>query len=318
MSPLVFLTALAAGLLPSALIALFSRERIRGFDGRLRPAPTDIERLLAGFGARFYRKPDPSLARRLEWAQIPIANTPPAWRSLLILAPLTVGISTFSVMGVAGGNTFGGAVLAVVAAFVVRLYVSSRLDNYIAARTAAINDDVPAFMSSFARILAVRRDFVPSLETIAESAERERIARGAGGALRRKAIRPSDFNPYASELYTGLIRLMARKNEGLIRADATMERPDPLLDWAIWCDNSEITELASAIRSARLANRQLRAEEIDTLEDNFRAAREQRVEREAADAASRTTSILVVFNLPLLLAAMLVPVIVGAVAAIGG
>ena len=112
MSPLVFLTALAAGLLPSALLALFSRDRVRGFDGRLRPAPTDIERLLAGFGARFYGKPDPSLARRLEWAQIPIANTPPAWRSLLVLAPLTVGISVFSVMGVAAGNTFGGAVFA--------------------------------------------------------------------------------------------------------------------------------------------------------------------------------------------------------------
>lgn len=318
MSPIVLLTALAVALMPSALLALFNRDRVRGFDGRLRPAPTDIERLLSGFGARFYGKPDPGLARRLEWAQIPIANTPPAWRALLVLAPLAAGVALFSVMGIAGGNTFGGAVFAGVAAFVVRLYVSSRLDNFIDARSKAITADVPAFMSSFARILAVRRDFIAALDAIAESAERERLARGAGGALRRKAIRPSDFNPYASELYTGLIRLMARKNEGLIRADASVERPDPLLDWAIWCDNEEITELASAIRSARLANRQLRAEEIDTLEDNFRSAREQRVEREAADAASRTTTILVVFNLPLLLAAMLVPAIVGAIAAIGG
>jgi hypothetical protein len=313
----VLLISIAWALLIPAILAATSRTRVRGLDGRLRLAPTDVERLLQGFGARFYGKPDPALARKLEWAGIPFANTPPAWRALLLLAPAAAFAAVFSLMGVSGRLGPGGLILAGAAAFLVRLYVSSRLDNVIDARRKAIAADVPAFMSSFARILGVRRDWVLAFESIAEAAERERAARGAGGALRRRAVRTSDFNPYASELYTGIIALMARKNEGLLRPGAGMSDPDPLLEWALFCDNSELYALADAIRSARASGRALKADQVDNLEDGFRAAREERLNREAADAASRATAVLVIFNLPLLLAAVIVPAVAGAIAAIG-
>ena len=313
---LVSLTSIAGGLLVITLFGLVFRSKVRDFDGRLIPAPTDIERLLEGFGARFFSKPDPTLARKLVWARIPIANTPPAWRALNLLGPISTALLGYIVVGGGAGNVLWGIILAAGGGFFAYLFISSRLDNVIDAREMEIAASVPAFMSSFARILAVRRDWVATMETIAQAAEKERAARGAGEALRRKAVRPNDFNPYASELYTGLIMLMARKNEGLIRRDASVERPDPLLEWAIWCDNGEIFELADAIRAATVQNRPLRAEEVDILENGFRARREERIIREAADAAARTTAILVIFNLPLLLAALIVPAIYGVIQAV--
>ena len=311
---LVLIVAIAWGLLAASLPSLVYRGKIRDFDGRLIPAPTDIDRLLNGFGSRFFSKPDPTLARKLIWARIPIANTPPAWRALNVLGPIAAALIGYTVAA-SGGNTLGGILLGGGGAFFAYLFISSRLDNFIAAREKAIAAAVPAFMSSFARILAVRRDWVATMEAIGLAAEKERAARGQGEALRRKAVRPNDFNPYASELYTGIIMMMNRKNEGLIRRDATVDRPDPLLDWAIWCDNSEIFDLADAIRAATIQNRPLRAEEIDILENGFRSRREERITREAADAAARTTGILVLFNLPLLLAALIVPAIYGAIQA---
>lgn len=324
-SPLALLLALGAvALVFIGLSIVAPRRVILAPDGTRRFEPSDLEKFLAPLAARFARLRGRSLkrvAQELEWARIDYFS-PELWVLLPIFTGFGVGLVVLTLLAQAGMNPAMSGIAGFIGAFIGFMYPQVYLSRRLNARQRAIRDDVIPFIAQFARTAAVAKDITTTFEimnnlAIAEQAQYEARLKMAPH-LRSRLKRLQVQRPYSSDLWLGLQIMMRHAAQGLYRANADYDHPDPLIAFAIFSDDPDIGRFIDKLRSARANNRNVGPEQLDIEVRNLHLARIQEVRRSFAKLVAEATFFLVIFNMPLLLIAALAPVIGPLFSAFGG
>ncbi len=304
---------LLAGLLVAVTAVLvlgaFRRQRTILTPAGARLAPSDMERLFAPL-ARVLAARRKGGRRRLEqeltWARS-------GWSpELFVLAPwigLPLGM-------LAAGGT--GAIAELDADMLVAMtliggvigyfYPKARIGRVLKRRAAAIDEDVPAFIAQVGRVASAVDDHYQNFTAIYERVTAESLRAEARQTLLDELRTRRYGSPYASDLWTGFRAMMDRHQE-LARAEADFDDPDPLLEFATWCDNDELTVFLLDQRQRRLADYRIDAAGVDAYVARLRRRRIEAVRRSLPRMQSEALVFLVLFCLPMLFAVMMVPIL---------
>lgn len=313
-TPTVILLALGLGsLIFFAAAAVAPRRTVLMPDGSRRLEPSDLEKLLTPLGRRVGRRRKlHRVQQELEWARIS-RFSPELWVLLPFLAGPGIGLVILSLMLSSGGEV-GTAVIAGVVGMVVGIiYPRTLLSGRLKARSKAIRRDVLPFMSQYARTATLAKDMTLTFDTMknlvdAEQSQFESRLR-LPSANRRQLQRRRTESPYASDLWLGLQLMMRHASSGLFRAAADYDRPDPLIAYAIFVDDRDFSRFIDKLRQARSHDRNFSPDQLDLEVTNLQARRIQEVEQSFAAMVAKGTLYLILFNMPLLLAVALAPVV---------
>jgi hypothetical protein len=303
------LTASIALPVIAALLAAFGAWSLLGaFSNQKRSsATTDIERLLGPLASALLRRGGgrDRVKRQLEWAGVGWA--PELFVVLpFVLAP-AAAIVLASLSALAGMGT--SVILLVTGAGAVMGFVwpRTRISGVLRRRKTAIHEDVPVFMSQYARLASTYKSMQQIVQAMAGQVASERLRAQGGGTFGERLRERRYGGAYSSSLWQGLLNLDARKEPP--RENADFDAPDAYLDFCLFCDDDDLTKFITNQRLAALRRSQPDPVMIDAAVEELRRTRIQEAERMTAKYAMQALVFLVIFCLPMLFAAILLPIL---------
>lgn len=281
--------------------------------GERRLASSGIENLLNPVGKRAMKRVNrEELTKQLRWARI--NWSPELFRALpFVLAPLgfLLGLTlsilmefpTYQVVIVAGGAAFAGWI-----------WSKSKLSKALRMRSKAIAADVPGFISYYARVFSVQRDMARTFQEMNRRVqEHKRFFDQRGGAmtaeLRRRIERSKGRGPYDSDLWLGLEELATQVPHGITDPTATVENPDALVVFALENNDPDLALFVNWLREAAIQGNTVEPSQLDTQVEMIRDKRYKEQQRAIARLTLEATGFLVVFNFPMLMVAIMAPVV---------
>jgi hypothetical protein len=273
--------------------------------GKRGPAPSDLERLFGPLmGAIIRRRAGGKgrLKRELGWTGSRL--TPEIFTALpFVLAPagILVGLALGTLVG--ADLTISG-LFAAGFAVVGWFFIPSRHNAAIRGRRKAAHEDAVIFMGQYARTAMTTRDMPTILAEMNKYVLQERLRFAARAALR---VNRRARSSYDSAVWVGLSQMMERGAQGLVREGATLEDPDLLQQFAIYCDDYDMANFLVHLRNASIQHRSLDPKQLDAEVRELRAARIDEVKASWARLTTEATVFLVLFNLPVLFAVILGP-----------
>lgn len=309
---ILLVSLLAALLVPVSQAALKARKLIRLSDGRIVAEPSDMEKLFGPLLTGPMRRSGGRdlVLRKLEWARISFF-TPETWVVANVLSgPLAFAVG-LALMVVAGAGAIPLVLIPSVAGAIGVFYPRAYLGRRLRDRQKAIRRDGMAFMSLYARTATVLRDTTAVFGRMLEIAARENAERNAPQIAKivRRDNRKRRSSPYASDLWIGLEIMMKARQTGIHRKGATYDNPDPLISFAVFVNDPDITTFIDRIRQARDQQRHISPEQVDIMVENLQNRRLEEIRRGFAALLTKATTVLVAFNMPLLLLAIGLPIV---------
>lgn len=301
--------SLAVASIVVLLIGALGRQRtVINARGQRVPAPTDLERLFSPLMRLFLHRRAGGrgrLARELGWTGSRLS--PEAFTAIpFILAPAGI------LLGLALGALIGtdlttSGLFAAGFAMVGWFWIPSRHNAAIRARRKAAHEDAVIFMGQYARTAMTTRDMPTILAEMNKYVLQERSRFAARAGLRGSSRRAK--GSYDSAVWVGLSQMMERGAQGLVREGATLEDPDLLQQFTVYCDDYDMANFLVHLRNASIQHRSLDAKQLDSEVRELRAARIDEVKASWARLTTMATVFLVLFNLPVLFAVILGPFI---------
>jgi hypothetical protein len=302
---------LFGGLIAAAIVVLLmgalGRPRMEiDTRGTRRPAPSDVERLFSPLASRLLRRRAGGrarLARELTWTRSRFS--PELFTVIPVVAAPAAALIMFGVGVFEGMDTTMTAIICVAAALGGWFYVPSRHNAAMRRRRAAAHEDAVVFMGQYARTAMTS----PDMPTIFAEMNRYVIEERHRFAARQLANprRRYGVQPYDSAIWQGLVDMMARSSQGLVRDGATLEDPDILQQFVVFCDDPDMTTFLVHLRTASIQHRRLDPGQLDAEVRELRAARIDEARASWARLVNEATIYLVVFNLPILFGVILGP-----------
>jgi hypothetical protein len=307
--PLFAATLAAVGLM-LLFFAIFGRpKKSLSITGELRFEPSDIEKFFLPLAQMLIRGRvggQAQLARELQWTRsrltpasyllLPFVFTPTGFIGGLMLAYLVLGFDfqTALLCGLAG---------AVIGWF----YLRSTHSRALRARQDLIRDDAIDLMGTYASVAVSSSDMTTIFAEIDKQVreERERAKLRLAGNGRRRS-RPG---PYDGEVYLGLSNMMDNANQGLVNESGDMEHPDLIQTYAIYCNDYDMTNFLMQLRQAAIQHRAIKSDQIEQQVRELRLLRIDQIKSTEASQQLKATVFLVLFNLLILFAVILLPLV---------
>ena len=274
--------------------------------GTRRPAPSDVERLFGPLSSRLLRRRAGGrarLARELTWVRSNLS--PEIYTVIPYVAAPGAALILFGISVFVGMDTTTTALVCAAGALAGWFYISSRHNAAMRRRRAAAHEDAVVFMGQYARTAMTS----PDMPTIFAEMNRYVIEERRRFAARQLANprRRYGTQPYDSAVWQGLVDMMARSSQGLVRDGATLEDPDILQQFVVFCDDPDMTTFLVHLRTASIQHRRLDPGQLDAEVRELRAARIDEARASWARLVNEATIYLVVFNLPILFGVILGP-----------
>ena len=285
------------------------------------PVPSDVEQFIAPLFGRFTRTSSVSRQRALfemQWAGLE-KFTPEFWTLLpFLIAPAgLIGGVAIGIMANLAPQTAG--LLGVISAFMGATWPRNRKNGAITRRNELVREDTPRFISTFARIYVTFKDTSRTFEAMLERALRSRIADSAikdpkleRQMPRRVVRRLRGRSGYESPIWTGLERLISaqRGNRSIVDRDmSTTGRADPITEFAFFCNDPDMTRFIQLIRENWVQDRRTDPDQIDEFVKSIQARRIQEIRQSFAKMQAEATTFLVLFNFPVLMGVIFMPLI---------
>lgn len=304
--PTVVGALIAASIVVLLMGALGRQRSVTNAAGARVSAPSDVERLFGPLLNAVLRRRAGGkgrLARELGWTGSRLS--PEAFTVLpfvLTAAGILVGLAMGTLIK---ADLTPTGLFALAFAVIGWFYVPSRHNAAIRARRAAAHNDAVTFMGQYARTAMTTRDMPTILAEMNKYVLQERSRSAARAALRGANRRAR--GSYDSAVWMGLSSMMERGAQGLVREGATLEDPDLLQQYAIYCDDYDMSNFLVHLRNASIQHRSLDPRQLDAEVRELRTARIDEVKASVARVVMEATLYLVLFNLPILFAVILGP-----------
>jgi hypothetical protein len=319
----IFLGIAAAGVAILLLVLVYGAiegtRYVVDQNGIMVPEPSDIEQLLAPLWRRQMSGLRGGRDRALiemRWAGLE-KYSPELWT----LLPLVLGPA-----GLAGGFGVGTILhlgLPLLPIFAIGLGVvgyswpNSHKGGKVRARNDLIREEVPRFIGTYSRLYMIQRDPGRAFESMAERVLRFRNADApikdpkAARLLRRRS-RLRGRGGYDSPIWDGVMALAQAQRNGkpiVDREMAAQGKSDPLTNFALFCNDRDITRFVTLVRESWVLDRPLNPETIDVLARNVQEGRVQEVRQSFARMQAEATTFMVTFNFPVLMMVVALPII---------
>ena len=306
----LFTAILAAVAVMLIFFAIFGRPKsVTTITGERRFEPSDVEKFFLPLAQMLIRGRvggQAALARELQWTRsrltpesyllLPFVLTPTGFIGGLLIAYLALGFDfqTALLCGLAGG----------VAGW---FYLRSTHSRAIRSRQNKIRDDAIDLMGTYASVAVSSSDmttiFAEIDKQVREERDRSKLRLAESG---RRRSRPG---PYDGDVYIGLSNMMDNANQGLVNESGDMDNPDLIQTYAIYCNDYDMTNFLMQLRQAAIQHRAIKSDQLEQQVRELRALRIDQVKATEAAQQLKATVFLVLFNLLILFAVILLPLV---------
>ena len=291
------------------MVGIFARPKIiTRLDGQKDWDKSDLVKFLVPLADIFLkRRPGgrDQLQRELNWNRSRLS--PEAFLLIpFILAPTGFIVGIIFALAVVNLDFTTALMVGGLGAVIGWFFLRSSHNGKIRGRSARIRDDTIDFMGTFASVAVWSRDistiFQEMNNQVLEEKNRSqgRLALNMTGRRRRPG-------PYDTEVYRGLSAMVEKAATGIIRADASMNNPDPIQEFAIHCDDYDMTNFLMQLRQNYLNRSGVDPEQIEKQVKELRALRIDEIKASEASFQLKATVYLVFFNLLILFIVLMAP-----------